>query len=167
MPWPAIAITLLISIIVLHLWWRKKYRELLQEKWHLERREEELESLCDSIKSEAKTQRNALFDSMIEGVLLVDSQSCIQHANHSFLKLFNQTKELVQGKTIMESVRIHELEAIIHFLEHKNQVMGTEISVPGQQDLLLEVNAVATKDEKNKPTGYIMVFHDLTNIRRL
>ena len=167
MPWPAIAITLLIGTIVLHVWWRKKYRELCQEKWHLERREQQLESLCESIKSEAKTQRNALFDSMIEGVLLIDSQSNIQHANHSFLKLFNLKKDRVQGKTIMESVRIHELEAIIHFLEHKNEVMGTEITVPGKEDQLLEVNAVATKDAKNELTGYIMVFHDLTSIRKL
>ena len=167
MPWPAITIALLISLAVLHLWWKKKHQKLLDTTKQLERREHQLQALCDSIRSEAKSQRNALFDSMIEGVLLLDKNSCIQHANQTLLKLFNLTKDRVQGKTIMESIRIHELDAIIHFLEHKNEVMGTEISVPGKQDLLLEVNAVATKDAHNNPNGFIMVFHDLTRIRKL
>lgn len=165
--WPTVAILLLISLPLLHIWWAKKYRNLQHEKNLLDRKEQELQALCETIKTESKAQRNALFDSMIEGVLLLDKHSYIQHANQTLLRLFNLTKDRVLGKSIMEGIRIHELEALIHFLEHKTQVMGTEISVPGKQDLLLEVNAVATKDSQNNPTGYIMVFHDLTRIRKL
>jgi two-component system phosphate regulon sensor histidine kinase PhoR len=167
MNWAAVAIPLMIGLPILHLWWRKKYQVLLNAKLQLERREKELQTLCENTRNEAKAQRNALFDSMIEGVLLLDKHSCIQHANQSILRLLNQTRERVVGKTIMESIRIHELEAIIHFLEHKTEVMGTEINIPGKRDLTLEVNAVATKDAQNNPTGFIMVFHDLTRIRKL
>jgi len=167
MPWPAIAILLLICLPVLHCWWRKKYTLLQGQKQQLDRKNQQLEELCNTIKSEARSQQNALFDSMIEGVLLLDKNSRIQHANQTVLRLFHLDPERDHGKTIIESIRIHELEAIIHFLEHKNEVMGTEITVPGKEDQLLEVNAVALRDAHNNPNGYIMVFHDLTRMRKL
>ena len=167
MPWQPLAILLLVAVPLLHFWWRKKYRRLEGSKTLAERKREELQTLCDNIQSEARSQQNALIDSMIEGVLILDQENRIQHANQSLLRLFNLPLEHVVDKSIMESLRIHELEAIIHFLEHKSHVMGTEISVPGKQGLILEVNAVATKDADNQPNGYVMVFHDLTRIRKL
>ena len=167
MPWQPLAILLLFSLCALHIWWKKKYRILQAKDERLSREAEELQTLCDNIQNQAKEQQNALIDSMIEGVLLLDQNYLIRHANQSLLSIFNLPAESIVGKTIMESLRIHELKAIIHFLDLKNQVMGTEISVPGKQDLTLEVNAVSIKDADNKPEGYIMVFHDLTRIRKL
>ena len=167
MPWQTLATLLLVALPVLHFWWRKKYLVLQEINTLAEKKREDLQNLCDDIRRESKSQQNALFDSMIEGVLILDQESRVQHANQSLIRLLKLPPGQAEGKTIMETIRIHELAAIIHILEHKGQVMGTEISVPGKRNLILEVNAVATKDAQGNPGGYIMVFHDLTRIRKL
>ena len=167
MPYMTISLILLAGIIILHLWWRKRFALQQESAEWLRRERDQLQHERDEIRKEAGSQQNALFDSMVEGVLLLDENRRILHANQAILSLFNLTPGQVEGKTIMESLRLHELEAMLHFLEHKSRIMGTEINVPGQEDRQLEVNAVSIKDAEGVHRGFIMVFHDLTRVRQL
>ena len=81
--------------------------------------------------------------------------------------MFGLTAERAVRSTIMESLRLHELEAMLHFLEHKSRIMGSEVNLPGQEERQLSINAVSVKDAEGIHSGFIMVFHDLTRIRQL
>ena len=146
MPYLIISLLLLAGIIVLHLWWRKRFALHQESAEWLRRERDQLQHERDEIRKEAGSQQNALFDSMVEGVLLLDENRRILHANQAIRSLFSLTPGQVEGKTIMESLRLHELEAMLHFLEHKSRIMGTEVNVPGEEDRQLEVNAVSIKD---------------------
>jgi two-component system phosphate regulon sensor histidine kinase PhoR len=167
MHWPTITLLFLFGGIAHHLWWRSRYKQQAEVNERLRRDRDQLKKERNEIRNEVDTQQNALFDSMVEGVLLLDEKGFIKHANQAILTLFNLEAERVIGRTIMESLRLHELEAMLHFLEHKNQIMGAEVKVPGQEDSQLEVNAVSIKDTDGVHSGFIMVFHDLTRIRKL
>ena len=167
MHWSTITLLFLFGGIACHLWWRSRYKQQAKVIECLRRDHDQLKKERNEIRKEVDSQQNALFDSMVEGVLLLDGKGFIKHANQAILTLFNLDTESVLGRTIMESLRLHELESMLNFLEHKNQIMGAEVKVPGQEDSQLEVNAVSIKDNNGVHTGFIMVFHDLTRIRKL
>ncbi len=167
MTWQIYSFLLLAAGFALHLWWRRRYNQQKEANEWLRRERDQLQKEHDEVRKETGSRQNALFDSMVEGVLLMDEKGRILHANQAIRNLFNLSPGQVEGKTIMESLRLHELEAMLHFLEHKSQVMGTEVSVPGMEGHQLEVNAVSIKDADGVHSGFIMVFHDLTRIRKL
>ena len=167
MTWQTYSFLLLVAGLVLHFWWRRRYKQQKEANEWLRREHDQLRKERDDVRKETISQQNALFDSMVEGVLLLDQKGRVLHANQAIRALFNLTPSNVEGKTIMESLRLHELEAMLQFLEHKSQVMGTEINIPDREDSQLEVNAVSIKDKNGVHTGFIMVFHDLTRIRKL
>ena len=167
MTWQTYSFLLLVAGLVLHFWWRRRYKQQKEANEWLRREHDQLRKERDDVRKETISQQNALFDSMVEGVLLLDQKGRVLHANQAIRALFNLTPSNVEGKTIMESLRLHELEAMLQFLEHKSQVMGTEINIPDREDSQLEVNAVSIKDKNGAHTGFIMVFHDLTRIRKL
>jgi PAS domain-containing protein len=57
---------------------------------------------------DAKAQQQVLFNSMLEGLLLLDRNRKIYLANRAFKNLFGLKIEL-RGKTVMEALRVHEL----------------------------------------------------------
>ncbi len=57
-----------------------------------------------------QSQQEALFDSMIEGMLLLDHHGRVQLVNESLRNLLGTTVPL-RGKTVMEAFRWHELAA--------------------------------------------------------
>ena len=57
-------------------------------------------------------QQQALFNSMIEGVLLLDSAGKIRLANQALERLFGLTSD-VRGKSILEAFRLHELQELV------------------------------------------------------
>lgn len=167
MPWQTLTLLLAVAIVLLHLWWGRRHAVLRESSEWIRRERDQLERDRDEVRKEVGSQQNALFDSMVEGVLLLDVEGRIKHANQALLQLFELTVDRAVGRTIMESLRLHELEAMLNFLEHKNQIMGTEISPPGKEDSKIGVNAVSIKDAAGTHNGFIMVFHDLTRIRQL
>ena len=114
--WIALTIILLALLAALHIHWRGKYRALQgQQAAALEAAQrQQLQA-----SAEAKNQQQVLFNSMLEGLLLLDRSHKIYLANRSFKELFGQKGEL-RGKTIVETLRLHELEALVTRLMEEN-----------------------------------------------
>jgi two-component system phosphate regulon sensor histidine kinase PhoR len=113
-----------------------------------------------------ESQQQALFNSMVEGLLLLDENSRIQIANRAFGNLFNVTED-IRGKTILEVLRLHELNNLVSRLPNEEQVLGTELRLPGTDERWIEVNAAAISSNAGGNFGKILVFHDLTRIKKL
>ena len=64
-----------------------------------------------------QTQQEVIFDSMVEGLLLLDERGRVQLANRAFAGLFGLTAD-IRGRTIMEALRLHELADLVTLPRH-------------------------------------------------
>ncbi len=126
----------------------------------------DLKALHDQEHSRAVAQQQALFNSMIEGVLLLDHDGRVQMFNQSLERLFGLGQD-IRGKTIMEAFRLHELSTLVNRLQKEGTVLGNEIHLPGLEARCLQVNATAVPDRQGSRQASILVFHDLTRFKQL
>lgn len=115
---------------------------------------------------EAKAQQQVLFNSMLEGLLLLDRNRKIYLANRAFKSLFGLKVEL-RGKTVLEALRVHELDDLVNQVEAKGQVLNYELKLPDLSERWLQVNAAAISNSTGEREGTILVFHDLTRLKQL
>ena len=158
--WPII---LLASLTGLHLWWRAKFNA------QAERRAAEIEASQrkqQQTSLDAKAQQQVLFNSMLEGLLLLDRSRKIYLVNRAFKNLFGLKTEL-RGKTIVEALRLHELDELIRRVEAEQQVLDYEIKLPDLNERWLQVNAAVITNAAGERDGTILVFRDLTRLKQL
>jgi two-component system phosphate regulon sensor histidine kinase PhoR len=147
-------------------WWREWKRGLQTEERHREdmvrqraQREAELHE---------QTQRTtALFNRMIEGLIVVDANGGIRLANLAAGALFGFAPPAA-GRTLLETVRHHEVAAIVERLNRESEVLGHDLRIDGVgAPRFLQINALALRDRAGGHDGAILVFHDLTRLREL
>lgn len=144
--------------------------------WRLRRSQAEAEQLLTQNASladgqrlaalQARAQETAVFNSMVEGLVLLDGQGRIQLANRQFSRLFGAGDNLM-GKTIIEAARMHEVAELVDGLSADEPAHGAELRLPGLPDRWLEVNAAAVFDTQQRRKGTVVVFHDLTRLKKL
>jgi two-component system phosphate regulon sensor histidine kinase PhoR len=115
---------------------------------------------------DAKAQQQVLFNSMIEGLLLLDRSQKIYLANRAFKNLFGLKIEL-RGKTILEVLRLHELEELVLRVQAEGQVFDYEVKLPDLTERWLRVNASVIANSAGEREGMILVFHELTRLKQL
>ena len=146
-----VAILLLLGLVGLHLWWLRRYRTLA------------LGQAADATKAPGMTD---VFANMPEGVLLTSPDGLIEFANPAFCRLFGLADDPT-GRTVMEAIRIHQANELIERLRGESSVMQEEFTLPGLDQRFLQVNGVALREKQGRHRGAILVFHDLTRLKRL
>jgi two-component system, OmpR family, phosphate regulon sensor histidine kinase PhoR len=164
--WPALTIAILVAAGGAWLWWRRRYSALQREFAERERAFSNLSDQYKQVTLQKQAEQQALFNSMTEGVLVLDAAGRIQLANQSLLHLFRLSRD-VRGQTIMEAFRLQELAEVIRRLQRERVVSGVELELPGMDERWLQVNAAAVLDPEGAQHGAILVFHDLTRLRQL
>ena len=161
--WPVLTILALASLAGLHFWWRARFNA------QAERRAAEIEAAQRQQRQtslDAKAQQQVLFNSMLEGLLLLDRSRKIYLANRAFKNLFGLKTEL-RGKTIVEALRLHELDELLRRVEAEQQVLDYEIKLPDLNERWLQVNAAVITNAAGERDGTILVFRDLTRLKQL
>src|ERR1700690_965506 len=161
--WPVLTIIALATAIGIYLWWRHKF---LRQQRQVRAEMEDLQRRQQQTTIDAKAQQQVLFNSMLEGLLLLDRNRRIYLANRAFKNLFGLKTEL-RGKTIMEALRVHELAALVERVESDGQVFDYELKLPELSERWLQVNAAAISNSAGEREGTILVFHDLTRLKQL
>jgi len=161
--WPLLSLVALVGLVVLHLRWRVRFQ---QAESAAQQAVAKLEQEHQKSALEQRSHQETLFDSMVEGLLLLDPAGRIQLANRAFAALFGVTGEL-GGKTLMEGLRLHELNELVQSLDTQKQVLGYEFRLSRPVERSLEVNGAAVLNSAGDRLGTILVFHDLTRIRQL
>jgi two-component system phosphate regulon sensor histidine kinase PhoR len=113
-----------------------------------------------------KSELNATLANMIEGVLVVDAQSRIQIANRSLQERLSLSS-LAIGKTIMEALRSSPLQDLVSLALDGQPVSAREMSFFSDDSRVFDVNAACLRGRDDKPTGVVVVFHDITRIKKL
>ena len=119
--------------------------------------------------SRAQAERTAaLFDRMVEGLVVIDASGSIRLANRAAGIMFGFVPPAT-GRTLIEAVRHHEVAALAARLDVESEVLGHELRLEGISSAprFLQVNALGLKTHEGARDGAILVFHDLTRLREL
>jgi len=112
-------------------------------------------------------RQEALFENMLEGVLLVDATGRLQFTNTACRRFFDLEAD-VRGRTLLEAFRCNDLSAVAAEAAKAGRVNGKELELEGGIEArLLQVNAVALVGPEGRPDGVLMVLHDATRLRQL
>jgi two-component system phosphate regulon sensor histidine kinase PhoR len=104
---------------------------------------------------------------MVEGIIVVDANAQIRMANRAAGELFRFTPPAA-GLTMLEATRHHEVAALVSRLEREPEVLNHELRIDGLAGTRhLQVNALALRTPAGAREGAILVFHDLTRLRKL
>jgi len=113
-----------------------------------------------------RLQQETVFNSMVEGLLILNEAGRIQLANQAFLKLFGITID-IRNKTLLEVLRVPELGALTAQLSGDQQLLGHELRLAGPDERWVEINASTIAARNGQGRGTILVFHDLTRMKKL
>ncbi len=118
---------------------------------------------------EIKTQNQklaAIFNSMIEGVIVVDKADRIVSINPSIEKIFGLSKKDVEAKFFLEAIRNNDIAEVVKNVLAQGRPLSTEITLVYPVRRIFEVNATPIFDNE-AVNGCLVVIHDITEIRRL
>ena len=110
-----------------------------------------------------------ILDVMQDGLLVVDSHRRVALSNPAFEKMF-ELRDGSVGAPLLEVVRHATLDRLIADTLRGGQPMRTELSLtnsPASGELHLEVSAVPIKAATDGTTGAVVLFHDITELKRL
>lgn len=165
--WPFVSLVLLvIAGGFFRAWWQQRSEFADQ----LAARAKEVDALRqEHTRTDARgvAQQQALFNSMTEGVLLLDAAGRVQLVNEAFAQLFAVTGD-VRGRTVMEALRLHQVQALVNRTLVEGQMQDGELTLPGVEgDRYFAVNGAAVLSLDGQRQGMILVFHDLTRLKQL
>jgi two-component system phosphate regulon sensor histidine kinase PhoR len=133
----------------------------------LNRMAEALGGRLDAV-TRRKDELEAVLTSMVEGVLAVDPRERILSFNPSAAVLLRLSQGQSAGRTLQEAVRNSELHDIVA------RTLGRGIPVEGEITLAesgsercLQVSGAPLRDGKGAVIGALLVFNDITSLRRL
>src|SRR5260221_3851492 len=163
MLWQVLTFLLLGAGIGVQLWWSSRIRKVRAEAaTELER----FQRTQEQATLQLQTQQEALFESMAEGLLLLDETGRVQLANRAFVELFELYTD-IRSRTILEALRLHELSDLMEVLDSQKQVLGRELKLSRPNELWVQVNGSGILDAAGRRLGTVLVFHDLTRLKQL
>ncbi|MFO1498946.1 MAG: ATP-binding protein [Verrucomicrobiota bacterium] len=164
--WPALIFGVLVLMVIADSFWRERRlrRQRLQAKQEYTA---QLLRQQHEAYAHAQAQQRALFDSMADGVVLLDETGKIELVNDALRKLLAMPPGGGQGQTMLEAFRLPALAELAGKLPSENSVLGFELELPKTPPRYLEVNASAIRNREDAYRGAIFVFHDLTRVKQL
>jgi two-component system phosphate regulon sensor histidine kinase PhoR len=119
-----------------------------------------------ALQHEHSARMEAMLDSMIEGLVVLDSRGRIALANRAAETMFSFSRMMIGG-TLLQAIRHHEVAAIATRAAEGNDAIEHEVILEGAKPRVVQVSAVALRDPAGLVTGAVLVFHDVTRLREL
>ncbi len=119
-----------------------------------------------------RNRSSAILRSMVEGVAVIDAQEKIVFCNRAFSEIWNLDSTAVEGRPVIEAVRNSDLLGLIRRALRGEEGLRSEIAMGIVQQRSFSVTAtpvIALEDALagDRPTGAVVVLHDVTELRRL
>jgi len=108
----------------------------------------------------------AIFESMVEGIIVVDKSNRILSVNSTVERIFNASRHDVEGKVFLEAIRNNDIADIIVSVLSSGTVMSSELTVIWPVQKIFQINA-SPVFERGLVNGCLLVIHDITEIRKL
>jgi len=104
-----------------------------------------------------------IFAAVHDALLVVDSKRYVILANETFRKLF-ALPEISEGTPLLEIVRDATLDRVINDAFDRGGPVRSELALDGSQ---IELDAVATRNQAGEITGVLVLFHDITELKKM
>ncbi len=114
-----------------------------------------------------RNEQEAMFSSMKEGILAVDSQERILRINQAARKFFHIQEEDVIKRPVYEIIRHNEVLDFIRRILRTAGHLEKEITVMGTKERILLFNGAPLRDARGKIIGSLIVMYNITRIKRL
>lgn len=154
------------TALLLALLWRQNHRQQLWRAAMTRRHAEDKRREQQATVAQFQVRQQALFNGMIEGVLLLNKQGRVQMVNESLRKSFDLAGD-IRGQSIMEAFHWPELAALAARLETEKNISDTEMDIHRSTRRFLVVNAAIVHDHADLEQGQLFVFHDVTRLKEL
>lgn len=164
--WPFLAFLATAAAIATYRIGQSRCRSLEHEIQRLKTSLDDANNRHEDSASVEQSRQATLFNSMIEGVLVLDNDLKVQLTNRAFEQLF-ATGPTVRGKTIIEVVRSHQLQHFASEIVSSKSPGSIEFDLPGNTPHCIQVNGAVFSDADSRPIGTVLVFHDVTRIKQL
>ncbi len=126
---------------------------------------ETIENKIKEIKAQNQ-KLSAIFNSMVEGVIVVDKTGRIVSVNSTIEKIFGATKDTMEGRVFLEAIRNNDIAEVVNAISREGKPLTTEITLIYPMRRIFEVNATPIFDN-DIVAGCLVVIHDITELRRL
>ena len=113
--------------------------------------------------AERESDMQTIFSAMQDALLVVDSNRRVILTNQTFRKLF-MLSEISTGTPLLEIVRHATLEGAITDAFRGSESVRSELTLDGSQ---IELHAVATRNDTGEISGALVLFHDITELKKL
>ena len=130
--------------------------------FQLEKLVNELEQLQKQI-AKRESGMQTIFSAMHDALLVVDSNRQVILTNQTFRKLFD-APEISVATPLLEIVRDPTLDRLLIDAFRGDGPVRCELTV---DDLQIELHAVATRNESGEITGALVLFHDITELKKM
>ena len=111
-------------------------------------------------------QLRAIFQSMVEGIMVLDKETAVIAVNPAIERMFAVTQSRAQGKTFLEIIPNNDIAEVIHQVLRSNTIVSRELAIVWPVHKILQLNAVPIV-EAGAVAGCLIVAHDVTEMRRL
>ena len=165
--WPALtSLALLVAGLCLVAWQRSR-RAADADRQRQRGEYESLRQQHEQARAHELAHQQALFNSMSEGVLVLDAEGRVRLVNQALERLLGISGD-IRGRTVMEALRLHQVQALVNRTLVEGQVQDFELELPGLDgDLSFQVNSAVVLGADGRQQGLILVCHDLTRLKQL
>lgn len=113
-------------------------------------------------------QLSTVIDNTESGLLLIDEKGYIHLANRKFVSMFGKTADDYVGYLYYDVLSHEKMHTIVQqtFLYEKN-IKGSFKQMNGMGSMYLEVVGAPIFDEKGELRGTVLVFYDITELKKL
>lgn len=117
--------------------------------------------------TEDRARLTAILSSMVEGVLVLDCRGTILMVNTALERMFRLKEQEVIGRSYLEALRHYPLIALIKTVLDSRTNQSQEVVIQIPQETHFYVQASVAPDCRDQEVCAVLVFHDITELKRL
>jgi two-component system, OmpR family, phosphate regulon sensor histidine kinase PhoR len=142
---------------------QSSYDEITQLSRTIRRMSKKLHDQITDLKSERR-KLSTVLRQMTDGILIVDANGQIELANPAAERIFNIKEENIIGRSLISVLRHHEIDELWRQSVKSGEVDIASIELRVKDHYL---QAISIPLAKSLPGSNLLLFQDLTNLRRL
>ena len=167
MIWLVACLTALITALLVSGLWVAFYSRTRNRAASSTLRIQSLEDQLIETRADMEHHRDLVFDAMAEGVILCDLVGRVVFMNRAIHRIFGIPENIPENTTLLEALRLHEVEEVFERTLKSGRTMGIEINPAGLDTNSLRLNAVVVHSSSGQAESVLLIFHDFTRLKEL
>ena len=128
-----------------------------------------ISSLLEKIRTadEERGKLESVFAGMAEGIVVLDARFRIETVNRGMERMSGRNAEEMTGRTLLETFRNAPLHDALERFRQTGEAVSREIRLGNDHPAVMDVTISAVQGERRKEKKTILVFHDVTKLKKL